>query len=140
MNIQIYFWLQNLTNICMNEYIHQEILKHIKKNSYDKILKIQQRNVHIYSWLTSIKNIFKDSALGRFFHRVAMSVCQRICLSPSLAIFFEASHWPSGHMIRSRPLIGRPQKIVSKMLEEICFKDFGEKLFQRFWKKFVSKI
>ena len=30
------------------------------------------------------------------------------CLSPSHAIFFQASHWPSGHMIRSQPLIGRP--------------------------------
>ena len=31
-----------------------------------------------------------------------------ICLSPFHVIFFEASHWPSGHMIRSRLLIGRP--------------------------------
>ena len=53
--------------------------------------------------------IFKESALGRFFHRVAMSVIYlSVCLSPSHAIIFEASHWPSGHMIRSRPLIGRP--------------------------------
>ena len=28
------------------------------------------------------------------------------CLSPSHAIFFEASNWPSDHMTRSRPLIG----------------------------------
>ena len=28
--------------------------------------------------------------------------------SPFHVIFFEASHWPSGHMIRSRPLINRP--------------------------------
>ena len=28
-------------------------------------------------------------------------------MSP-LHVFFEASHWPSGHMIRSRPLIGPP--------------------------------
>ena len=49
---------------------------------------------------------FKESALGRFFHRVAMSVCLSVCVSPSLAIFFKASHWPSGHMIRSRPIIG----------------------------------
>ena len=27
-------------------------------------------------------------------------------LSPSHAIFFNASHWPSDHMVRSRPLIG----------------------------------
>ena len=33
----------------------------------------------------------------------------RVCvcgMSPSHAIYFEASHWPSGHMIRSRSLIG----------------------------------
>ena len=29
-------------------------------------------------------------------------------LSPSDAIFFEASHWPSDHMISLRPLIGQP--------------------------------
>ena len=29
-------------------------------------------------------------------------------LSPSHAIFFEASHWPSDHMISLRPLIGQP--------------------------------
>ena len=45
--------------------------------------------------------------LGRFFHRVAMSVHVCVCVSPSHAIFFKTSHWPSGHMIRSRPLIGR---------------------------------
>ena len=35
--------------------------------------------------------------------------------------------WPSDHMIRSQPLIGLPPKIVSKVLEDICFKDFGGK-------------
>ena len=47
----------------------------------------------------------KNRPLGRFFHRVAMSVCG---MSPFHVIFFEASHWPSGHMINSRPLIGQP--------------------------------
>ena len=84
-------------------------------------------------------------------------------MSPHNAIFFEASHWPSDHMIRSRPLIGRSPKIVSKIrifvskileengfkdlrklvsmiLEENSFKDFGGNLFQRFWRKIVSKI
>ena len=45
-------------------------------------------------------------ALGRFFHRVAMSVYVwiyiSICLSPFHVSIFEASHWPSGHMIRSQ--------------------------------------
>ena len=39
----------------------------------------------------------KNLPLGRFFHRVAMSMC---ILSPFHVTFFEASHWPSGHMIR----------------------------------------
>ena len=57
-------------------------------------------------WFEEKKYIFKESALGRFFHRVAMSVYVSIYLSPFHVIYFEASHWPSGHMIRSRPLIG----------------------------------
>ena len=54
--------------------------------------------------------IFTNSApLGRVGHRVAMSVCVSVCLfAPSGAVFFEASHWPSGHMTRSWPLIGQP--------------------------------
>ena len=53
-------------------------------------------------------DIFKDWALGRFFHRVVMSFYVSVCLSvcPISCNFFEASHWPSDHMIRSRPLIG----------------------------------
>ena len=49
-------------------------------------------------------------------------------------------HWPSvsDHMIRSQPLICWPPKIVSKVLEEISFKDFGGKSLQRFWRKFDS--
>ena len=57
----------------------------------------------------------KNRPLGRFFLVVAMSVC----LSPFHVIFFEASHWPSGHMIRSRPLIGRPFPA-----KNICWKLF----------------
>ena len=35
--------------------------------------------------------------------------CPCVCLYvPSSAVFFKASHWPSDHMIRSRPLIGQP--------------------------------
>ena len=39
-------------------------------------------------------SFFKESALGRFFHRVAMSVYGSVCLSPFHVNFFEASHWP----------------------------------------------
>ena len=42
--------------------------------------------------------------LGRVGLVVTESVC--VCLSPCHATFFEASHWSSDHMIRSRPLIG----------------------------------
>ena len=35
--------------------------------------------------------------------------CLSVCLfAPSNAFFYEASHWPSGHMTRSWPLIGQP--------------------------------
>ena len=63
-----------------------------------------------------------------------------IGLSTFHVIYFQASHWPSDYMIRSRPLIGRPPKIVSMIMEEICFKDFGGNQFQRCWRKLVSKI
>ena len=39
----------------------------------------------------------KNWPLGGFFHRVAMSVLLSV---PFSCNFFEASHWPSGHMIR----------------------------------------
>ena len=42
-------------------------------------------------------------------HKVCVSVYLFIYVFPSNAIFIEASHWPSGHMIRSRPLIGQGQ-------------------------------
>ena len=58
--------------------------------------------------------IFTELALlGRFSHRVSMSV--RPSIRPSIrgyaplgAVFFKAFHWPLGHMISSRPLIGPP--------------------------------
>ena len=58
--------------------------------------------------------------LGRCFHRVAMSVCLSVY---PLVIFFEASHWPSGHMINTRPLIGHPSftiKISTPSPLRIC--------------------
>ena len=40
--------------------------------------------------------VFTESApLGRFSHRVAMSVCVSVYLcAPSRAVFFKACHWP----------------------------------------------
>ena len=45
------------------------------------------------------------------------------CLSPSHAIFFEASHWPCDHMIGSRPLIGQlspPSPLPPTLPLQIC--------------------
>ena len=58
-----------------------------------------------------IFRIFKASALwaDAFIESQCVSVCLSVCLSvecPLLCIFFEAPHWPSGHMINWRPLIG----------------------------------
>ena len=51
--------------------------------------------------------IFTNSApLGRVGLKVAMSICLSVCVfAPTGAVFFEAFHWPSDHMTRSRPLI-----------------------------------
>ena len=40
---------------------------------------------------------------------LAMTSCiYVVCMSPAREIYSEASHWPSDHMTRSRPLIGQP--------------------------------
>ena len=60
--------------------------------------------------------IFPVSApLGRFSHRVALSVrpCVRV---RHWMQFFQASHWPSGHMNSSRSLIGPPSASVTGSL------------------------
>ena len=52
-------------------------------------------------------HIFIESA--HWADSIIESRCPYVCLSvPFHAIFFEASHWPSDHMTRSRPLIGQP--------------------------------
>ena len=50
-------------------------------------------------------NFHQLGPLGLVGHRVEMSVCP---LSPFHVKAFEASHWSSDHMTRSRPLIGQP--------------------------------
>ena len=54
---------------------------------------------HFSHWIHFSKNV----PLSQFFHRVAMSIYIYVCIN---VIFFKASHWPSGYMIRTRPLIG----------------------------------
>ena len=74
-----------------------------------------------------------------------MSVYISIYLSPFWCHSFEASHWPSGHMIRSRPLIGRhphpPPLGFSRgclifffLLDHICFtlRSWVHEVFSRF--------
>ena len=57
--------------------------------------------------------------LGQVGLVVDMSVCLSVCLSPSHAIFFEASYWPSGHMISSRPLIGHSPSLPNLALAAV---------------------
>ena len=40
--------------------------------------------------------------LGRFSHRVAISVCMYVCISPPSEIYFQASHRPTGDMTTSQ--------------------------------------
>ena len=47
-------------------------------------------------------NFHRIGPLGRFGLVVEMSIGIYIGMSPSHAIFFEASHWPTGHMTRSQ--------------------------------------
>ena len=100
----------------------------------------------------------KNWLLGRFFHRVAMSVAGYIYIYvPFPCNFFQglslalrshdqipASHWwtpqncfkdVGGNLFQRFW-----KKIVSKIFEEICFKDFWGKFVQRFWGIFVSNI
>ena len=86
-------------------------------------------------------------------------ICLCVCvfLFPISCVFFRglslalrshdqipASHWSTphncfkdfgGHLFQRYW-----RKNVSKILEEICIKDFGRKQFKRFWRKIVSKI
>ena len=76
-------------------------------SAFDDLCLIHNRQCKIHNLF---KIIFTEMApLGRFSHRVAMSVCLSGCLfAPSDAVFLEASHWPWDHMIISRPLMGPP--------------------------------
>ena len=52
------------------------------------------------------KPLFTESALGPLWCS-SCNVCMYVRLQFSV-YFCEASHWPSDHMLRSRPLIGQP--------------------------------
>ena len=75
--------------------------------------------IYIYTFI-------KESGLGRFFHRVAMSVCD----------FGNLFVCPFPMQLFSRPLIG-PQATWSD--PDLSLVD-PQKLFQRFWRKLVLKI
>ena len=54
--------------------------------------------------------IFTESALGPL-RSSSRDVCLHVGMSPPHAIYFKASHWPSDHMISSRPVIGQPSTL-----------------------------
>ena len=95
----IFFWLTV-------EVVTFFLLSIFKQLALTPILS-QSRNVSLCIYVPFSCNFHQLGRLGRVGLVVAMSVCCR-CLSPSHAIFFEASHWPCDHMISSRPLIGQP--------------------------------
>ena len=87
--------------------------------------KVRKCIEHIYSFFLSYTafmaltncmdvwtyHIFIESAhwADSIIESQSLSVCLYGCLYvPFHAFFFEASHWPSDHMTRSRPLIGQP--------------------------------
>ena len=49
---------------------------------------------------------------------------------PFHVIFFQASHWPSGHMIRSRPLIGIAVGLLKEHVHHLPFPDEKSKAKQ----------
>ena len=75
--------------------------------SFDRYNNISSPNAVVSVYI----RVFKESALRPILSSscdVSLYICVYICMSPPHAIFFEASHWSSDHMIRSRPLIGQP--------------------------------
>ena len=50
-------------------------------------------------------SIGPDLRPGQFIVLKCLSVCLSVCVSVPIYLF-EASHWPSDHMTRPRPLIG----------------------------------
>jgi hypothetical protein len=82
--------------MCFKTYLNHPIKRHCKH--------LQRSQSH------SVELIFTNSALWAELIRESTcpSVCLSVCVSPSHAIFFEASDWSSDHMTRSRPLIGQP--------------------------------
>ena len=59
-------------------------------------------------------SLTESALLGWLRHRVAMSVCVWFC-AIGCSFFFRASHWPWGHMISSKPLIGPPPRQLTEI-------------------------
>ena len=69
---------------------------------------------HLF-WNLECELIFTESApLGRFSHRVAMSVCVIVC-AIGCNFFPEASHWPWDHMVSSRSLKFTYEQLVTTL-------------------------
>ena len=101
---------KNLNKIERKNYISIFIFIY-KKNLNKKYLKkkiLMNQKSHLNHNFPLYKFFFsKNWPLADSFieSRCPCSVCVFV---PFHAIFFEASHWPSDHMPRSRPLIGQP--------------------------------
>ena len=73
-------------------YMYLKFLKFTCKEIKEKVV-----NFYIFS---------TNRPLSRFFLVAVTFVLVYVCMSPSNAISFEASHWPSDDMISYRPVIG----------------------------------
>ena len=72
----------------------------------------QTKLSQIYSWFYIWFYIFSPNRptgpIQSSSRDVYVFIYLYLDMSPSHVIFFKVSHWPSDHMIRSRPLIGHP--------------------------------
>ena len=82
---------------------------HLKKNSTLQIIFFVTETKHIHILIRPSQQTFSPTRPSGPSWTSSRDVCLRPSpLSPSHAVFFKASHWPSVHMISSRPVIGQP--------------------------------
>ena len=98
-----------------------------------------KRNLEKRNFSKYVLGFSKNRPLGWFFHRVAMSVYISIYLSPFRVIFFEASYWPSGNMIRSWPLIS-PNICISWEILCLPYAGFCFEIFSRDNLKYIDLV
>ena len=92
----------------------------VGENTHTKKIGKKKKKIHK---LTIINNMVFSPTWPHWAELVIESPCPSVCLcAPSGAVFSEASHWPSDHMIRSRPLIGQPPPWPGAQKSKIVFK------------------